>query len=411
MEVDAERLRVPEDPAAQVEQHVLVDPGGGDDERRTGARPAARRGQDVGDRHGDQRAVVVVAEGRYGAVDGVRHEQRARLHGRLLEQQQDRGQDDAGLHRREQGPQEGGRRARGSGERVAVEGVAVLGRGRRPGRVAPVAVVAPSFRRSARWSWAPSSVVPLGRRCFRLWFRLRSASAVSVVPDISQAYSAFVRSSSWWVPTAVMRPPESSATRSASRTVDGRWATTRAVVSARTRRRAASTRASVCTSRADSGSSRTRKRGRPTTARARARRWRWPPERLRPCSPTWVSVPWGSACDEVRLRDGQGAVQLGLAGVVLGAHEDVLAHARGEEGRLLEGDRHECAQRFPGHLGDVHAVQGDPARRDLVQPGDERGERRLARAGASHEGHGLAGADVEVDAVEDGERSPAGASG
>ena len=33
MEVDAQGLRVAEDPAAQIEQHVLVDAGGGDDER------------------------------------------------------------------------------------------------------------------------------------------------------------------------------------------------------------------------------------------------------------------------------------------------------------------------------------------------------------------------------------------
>lgn len=110
----------------------------------------------------------------------------------------------------------------------------------------------------------------------------------------------------------------------------------------------------------------------------------------------------GERVDEVRLRDGQGAVQLGLTGVGLGAHEDVLPHARGEEGRFLEGDRHECAERFPGHLGDVLAVQGDPARCDLVQPGDQRGERRLPGAGPADESHGLAGADVEVDAVEYG---------
>ncbi|EYT83794.1 hypothetical protein CF54_05230 [Streptomyces sp. Tu 6176] len=78
--------------------------------------------------------------------------------------------------------------------------------------------------------------------------------------------------------------------------MEGRCATIRAVVPVSTWRSAASTAASVCTSSADSGSSRIRKRGLPTTARASARRWRWPPDRLRPCSPTWVAVPCGSAC-------------------------------------------------------------------------------------------------------------------
>src|SRR3954464_4613404 len=52
-------------------------------------------------------------------------------------------------------------------------------------------------------------------------------------------------------------------------TVDGRWATTNAVVPASTRRSASSTCASVCTSSADNGSSSTSTRGRASTARAR----------------------------------------------------------------------------------------------------------------------------------------------
>src|SRR6478672_1306266 len=90
-----------------------------------------------------------------------------------------------------------------------------------------------------------------------------------------------------------MVPSWSSATRSASSTVEARWATTRPVVSARTRRSASSTSRSVCTSSADSVSSRTRTRGSASTARASARRCRWPPERAIPCSPTRVSRPQG----------------------------------------------------------------------------------------------------------------------
>ncbi len=55
-----------------------------------------------------------------------------------------------------------------------------------------------------------------------------------------------------------------------------------------------------------------------------------------------------------------------------------------------------------GHRGDVHAVERDPPGGDLVQPGHERGERRLPAAGGADEGHGLTGADVEVDVGEQG---------
>ena len=78
------------------------------------------------------------------------------------------------------------------------------------------------------------------------------------------------------------------------------------------------------------------------------------------------------------------------------------ADARGEERRLLEGHGHPGAQLGTGERRDVLPVQRDPAGRHLVQPRNERGQRRLAAAGRPDEGHGLAGPDVQIDAVQYG---------
>src|SRR5439155_22485138 len=48
------------------------------------------------------------------------------------------------------------------------------------------------------------------------------------------------------------------------------------------------------------------------------------------------------------------------------------------------------------------AVDGDTARGDVVEPGHERGQRRLAGPGDAGDGERLAGVEVEVDALQDG---------
>src|SRR5262249_48238450 len=109
-----------------------------------------------------------------------------------------------------------------------------------------------------------------GSRPFRVFFggppppslHLDTHETASSMSDSAEAdrtarYSGTVASSSEWVPTATISPSARKATRSASATVDGRWTTMSAVVPYRTRASASSTRASVCTSKADSGSSRT----------------------------------------------------------------------------------------------------------------------------------------------------------
>ena len=53
-------------------------------------------------------------------------------------------------------------------------------------------------------------------------------------------------------------------------------------------------------------------------------------------------------------------------------------------------------------VADVDPVEGDPAGVDVVEAGDQAGQRRLARAGRPDDRHRLAGGDGEIEAVEDG---------
>ena len=229
VEVQAERLGVPEDPAAQLQQHVLVDPGGDPDERvleHAGGQRARRYPAPTATSGPCRRA----RKRRDAAVDGVGHQQRARLHAPPA------------------GPAAA---APATATRVAGRAAATAaGRRWRPGGAGSTSRSKGSPRRSpdARVGGAGScssgvavsrSAGPSGR-----WSSALLASSarsrprvVSSAPDISHAaYSRrSSRSSSLWVPTAAIRPPDSSATRSASSTVEGRCATTRAVVSPSTR--------------------------------------------------------------------------------------------------------------------------------------------------------------------------------
>lgn len=139
MEVHAQRLGMAEDPAPQIEEHVLVDPGRGAD---VGVLEDAGPGgtEEIADGDGDQRAVVVGTERGYAPVDGVRDEQRPRLHRRLLEQQEQRGEGDPAAPGAQQRPeQRAGGSGRGGqgvlGERIVIPGGGqMLGGGGRVGR-------------------------------------------------------------------------------------------------------------------------------------------------------------------------------------------------------------------------------------------------------------------------------------
>ena len=124
---------------------------------------------------------------------------------------------------------------------------------------------------------------------------------------------------------------------SAMARVEGRWATTRVVVSRSSRPSPARMIPSVVGSTAEVASSSRSRRGRRTRARASATRWRWPPERVAPRSPTTDWRPSGSRDDE---PPGAGQPQRGLEGAVghVGAEEHVLLDRRPEQERLLEGD-------------------------------------------------------------------------
>ena len=103
--------------------------------------------------------------------------------------------------------------------------------------------------------------------------------------------------------------------------------------------------------------------------------------------------------DELRLRHPQRLGHVGVGGVGP-AEGEVLADAHREQRRVLEGGGDDAAQLGQRQVAHVDAVQGDPAGGDVVEPPDQRGERRLARSGGADERDGLAGLDVEVDAVE-----------
>ena len=147
-------------------------------------------------------------------------------------------------------------------------------------------------------------------------------------------------------------PPQSSAARSASDTVDGRCTTTNAVTPSSTRRSAASTCASVCTSSADSGSSSTITSG---PAEDRAGRGRCagvgPRQRHALLADAGVEAPrqvvHELAC---AMRSASSTSSSVAPGFPSGG---VLAYAGGEERRLLEAHRDMAAQRAQGDVAHV----------------------------------------------------------
>ena len=134
--------------------------------------------------------------------------------------------------------------------------------------------------------------------------------------------------------------------------------------------------------------------------RAIARRCFWPPESLTPRSPMTVSSPSGSDGDQlVQPCPAGGVPDLGLAGAEA-AIGDVLADGAAEQEDVLLHDADLAAQRRERHVADVDAVDRDGAAVDLVEARQQRADRRLAGARGTDEGHGLAGPDRQVEAVE-----------
>ena len=176
------------------------------------------------------------------------------------------------------------------------------------------------------------------------------------------------------------RPSWSSATRSASITVEARWATIRPVVVGRAPAGAPPRPASRCARRARRGCRRGpgswagRGRRGPARAAGAGRPRATAPARRSGCrAPTgrsWTKPAWAmsSACCD-----------LGVGGV--GAAEgEVLAGAHREQRRLLERGRDQRAQVAEVEVADVDAVDGDPAAGDVVEPRDQGGQRRSCRS-------------------------------
>ena len=90
-----------------------------------------------------------------------------------------------------------------------------------------------------------------------------------------------------------------------------------------------------------------------------------------------------------------------FVGGVQAAVADVLPDGAGEQVGVLEDHGDVLPEEVPGNPLDGHAVDGDGAALDIVEPGQKIGHRGLTRAGGADEGDLLAGLGVEGDVVED----------
>ena len=165
--------------------------------------------------------------------------------------------------------------------------------------------------------------------------------------------------------------------------------------------RASSTR--MCTrssaSRLDSGSSNRNTCGCLTMARPIATRCRWPPDSSFGCRSSSGSSPRMRAARLTCLA----ISSFGVRGKAQGkAHIVAHGHMRVERiGLEHHGDA------ALGRIDVVHALAADLeiARRDRLEPGDHPEQRRLSAARRADEDHELLAPDVEIDALDDFERT------
>ncbi len=114
----------------------------------------------------------------------------------------------------------------------------------------------------------------------------------------------------------------------------------------------------------------------------------------------------GELVGEVRLRDLERFVQdrvtLGAPRIeVVTAEQHVIAHARREQRRVFERHRDVTAQFVQPQVAHVDAVDLDRALGHVVEACGQRREGRLARSGEPYQGHRLARAQHQIDAVEE----------
>src|SRR5699024_7555905 len=103
--------------------------------------------------------------------------------------------------------------------------------------------------------------------------------------------------------------------------------------------------------------------------------------------------------DELRLRRLDGLGDLGV-GRTRTAEREVFACAHREQRRFLERGRDRRPQRRDRQVAYIDAIDRDAARRDVVQPRDQRGEHGLARARRAHDRDGLTRAYIELDVTQ-----------
>ena len=92
----------------------------------------------------------------------------------------------------------------------------------------------------------------------------------------------------------------------------------------------------------------------------------------------------------VDLRAPGGGLHLGVGGVGPGVPQ-VLADRAVQQVGLLGDDADDAGEVGQGQVADVDAVDQHPAGRRVVEPGDQRGQRALARAGLADQRQRAAG--------------------
>ncbi len=85
---------------------------------------------------------------------------------------------------------------------------------------------------------------------------------------------------------------------------------------------------------------------------------------------------------------GHGRLDLGVGGLEA-ADPDVVANGSREQEPLLGHDHDAAPQRGRGGVAQVHPAEAHGARRRVVEPGHQLGQRRLARPGGPHQGQAL----------------------
>ena len=199
---------------------------------------------------------------------------------------------------------------------------------------------------------------------------------------------------------STMRPPSSTATRSARSAVERRWAIVIIVRPPRAAASACSTAASVCGSSDEVASSRTITAGSASATRAIETSWRSPDESRTPRDRTSVPRPPGSASkrSSAPIARQRGAH---LALVRVRPREpDVVGDRCPRRDGPPAGRRRSAAGARRASVAQVDAAERDRPALRVVEAHEQLRERRLAGAGRADEREVLARLDRQRDVVD-----------